>query len=84
MAEFGQKRAFNVSSPSMKSDLANLLRESRAWLVSEESPTSQSQKWYALGNFKSFLDTVELEPTEAEIVRAVHALRHHIVDQFDW
>lgn len=68
----------------MKSELENLLRESRAWLVSQKPPAEQSPKWYAINNFKSFLDRISLEPTEDGIARAIHALRHHIVDQFEW
>jgi len=68
----------------MNSGVKNLLRESRAWLTAQESPADQSQKWYALGNFKSFLNRIESEPSEIGIAAAVHALRHHISDQFDW
>lgn len=83
-AAHGQNRPFKLLSPSMKSDIENLLRESRAWLSAQDSPTAQSQKWDAFGNFKLFLDRIELKPVEAEIASAVHALRHHISDQFDW
>lgn len=68
----------------MKSDLAILLRESRDFLESHEPPLAGSAKSYALNNFKSFIDRIEMEPTEDGIARAVHALRHHIVDQFEW
>lgn len=63
--------ASQLIKPPMKSDIENLLGESRAWLAAQDSPTAQSQKWYAFGNFKTFLDRIEMEPVEAEIASAV-------------
>lgn len=76
--------AVHFFNSSMNSDAQNLLGESREWLGTQESPSYQSQKWYALVNFKSFLDRIESEPSELGIAAAVYALRHHISDQFDW
>ena len=68
----------------MNTQLSVLLDEAKAWMACQASAIPQSEKWYALGNFKAFIEAIEREPSEQSIEKAVYALRHHIVDQYDW
>jgi hypothetical protein len=68
----------------MKSQISALLEEAKIWLSSQGVAAPQSAAWYAFGNFQAFIEAIEREPTELSIEKAVHALRHHIVDQYDW
>ena len=68
----------------MNTHIAKLLTEARAWLRAQGSAEPESPKWYALGNFGSFLDAIEQDSSADSIARAVHALRHHISDQLQW
>jgi len=68
----------------MNTDIALLITEAKEWLAQQPAAIPQTDRWYSLGNFKSFIEAIEAQPTEPSIERAVHALRHHIVDQFEW
>jgi hypothetical protein len=68
----------------MNAALSTLLQESKAWIESQPTPASQTAHWYALNNFRSFIGGIESDSSPLGIERAVRALRHHIVDQFEW
>jgi len=68
----------------MKSQISVLLEEAKIWLSSQGFAAPQSAAWYALGNFRAFIEAIERQPTEPSIEKAIHALRYHIVDQYDW
>lgn len=68
----------------MNAAINALLEESKAWLASQPDAVPQTAYWYALGNFTSFVGGIEADPSAHGIERAVHALRYHINDQFEW
>lgn len=68
----------------MNSELDALLKEAKEWLAEQAPAPQSSARWYALGNFRSFLDAIGRDQSVRSIEKAVHSLRHHIVDQFDW
>ncbi len=68
----------------MTTDIASLLSEDKNRLANQAQPVPQSHKWYALGNFGSFVSAIEQDASRKSIARAVHALRHYISNQFGW
>jgi hypothetical protein len=71
-------------SSDMSSELNSALADARIWLEKQPNVEHGSAHWYALNNFRAFLVDVEAAPSPEGIARAVYALNHHIVDQFEW
>ncbi|HEU4601212.1 MAG TPA: hypothetical protein VFS24_04550 [Steroidobacteraceae bacterium] len=68
----------------MKTHLLDLLREARQWLESQPVAERGTAEWYAVNNLRSFIEGIESQPDEVGVQKAVHALRFHIADQFEW
>lgn len=67
----------------MSTQLEALLEEANAWLAQRKAPAPHTAEWCALNNLRTFIRDIEQDKSAESIARAVHALRHHIVDQFD-
>lgn len=65
-------------------DLSAVISDAKDWLGRHSQTARESELWYAANNLASFIHAIEVAPSEASVKRAAHALRHHIVDQFDW
>lgn len=68
----------------MNAEITKLVAEAKQWLATQGTPEIDSPKWYALGNFRSFISTLETDLSAHSIAKAVHSLRHHITDQYEW
>lgn len=64
--------------------ISQIVTEGGDWLVAQRVPLEGSAEWYAHNNFRTFLASLKSDPSKLGIERAVHTLRHHIVDQFEW
>ena len=52
--------------------------------MAQPEPKEKTSLWYALNNLSDFIASLEQDDTQPEIDRAIHSLKHHMVDQFDW
>ena len=68
----------------MNNQLEALLVDAKAWLSDQPAAESDTDRWYALGNFRSFIEAIDRDGSVQSIEKAVHSLRHHISDQLDW
>ena len=66
------------------SQLNTLIKEAKEFLANNEGSEPQSSKWYAIGNFRKFISSIETDQKPEELGKAIHALRYHISDQFEW
>ena len=65
-------------------NIQQLTQEAKNWLSRQDEPKHGSSIWYAHNNLRSFISTLESDASAIGILGAVQALRHHIVDQYDW
>ena len=68
----------------MNHEIAKLIDEAKRWLAVQRPQIAESPEWYTFGNFRSFISSLESDHSEQSITRAVHSLRHHITDQYEW
>ncbi|RDH45844.1 hypothetical protein [Zooshikella ganghwensis] len=61
-----------------------IIEEAKEFLEKNADAVPESDKWYAVGNFRKFVLSIEGNPSKANMEKSLHALRHHIVDQYDW
>ena len=66
------------------SQLNLLIKEAKEFIANNEGSEPQSNKWYAIGNFRKFINSIESIQKPEEMEKAIHALRYHISDQFEW
>jgi hypothetical protein len=65
-------------------DLPAVISDAKAWLSRQAQPVRESELWYAINNLALFISSIETNSSETSVKRATHALRHYIVDQFNW
>ena len=61
-----------------------IIEEAKEFLEQNADSTPESDKWYAVGNFRKCVLSIESNPSKANMEQCLHALRYHIVDQYDW
>lgn len=64
--------------------IETIIQEAKVFLVNNADASPQSDKRYAVDNFRKFVLSIEKNPSKTNIEKNLHALRHHIVDQYDW
>jgi hypothetical protein len=64
--------------------IQQLTKNAKDWLSHQDEPEHGSAIWYAHNNLRFFISALESDSSSIGIQRSVHALRHHIVDQFEW
>lgn len=65
----------------MNSECQKLIEEASAWLQQQSVAEPQSDRRYALGNFKKFVADLEASGTAENIEKAAWALGRFISDQ---
>jgi hypothetical protein len=68
----------------MNQELSAFIAQAQQWLAQQDTPEPGSPRWYAIGNFRSFVSAVTADPSADSIATAVHSLRHFISDQYEW
>ncbi len=68
----------------MNDELDDLLVDAKDWLSGQPIADNGSTRWYAMGNFRTFVEAIERDRSAQSIEKAVYSLRHHVTDQFDW
>jgi hypothetical protein len=68
----------------MNTDIALLISDAKEWLEAQLPAEQGSERWYSLGNFRSFVSEIEADSSPQSIERASWALSRHISDQLEW
>jgi hypothetical protein len=68
----------------MNQELSAFITQAQQWLAQQGTPEPSSPRWYAIGNFKSFVSAIAADAGADSIAREVHSLRHFIGDQYEW
>src|SRR5687767_2187040 len=68
---------------SLSTQLDETLRAAGQWLETRSTPGEDAGEWYALNNFRVFIDAVQTDRSPEGIERACHVFGWHIVDQYD-
>ena len=64
--------------------IESIIEEAKEFLEQNADASVESDKWYAIGNFRKCVNSIEANPSKLNMEKALYALRHHIVDQYDW
>jgi len=63
-------------------DLNAVVADAQRWLTAQPEPQEGSATWYGFNNFRSFIASLEADPSASGLDRACHALGWHISDQY--
>lgn len=64
--------------------LETIIKEAKEFLEQNSEAQRESDKWYAIGNFRKCVSSIEADPSKLNMEKSLLALRYHIVDQYDW
>lgn len=64
------------------SDLDAVLSDARSWLGQQPIPPEGSAIWYGFNNLRTFVASLEADPSASGIERACRVLGWHISDQY--
>ena len=64
------------------SDLQEVLSDARRWLAAQPAQQEASASWYGYNNLRTFIASLEDDPSALGLERACQALGWHTSDQY--